>query len=145
MKLVQGNAGKRNPGTAPIPEPYRLDKPPSWLKGRVARAKWRELSGQLQACGILAETDLPALALLCGQFQIYEDALLMVQAEGFVVESTKRTPVKHPAMRVMDGAHDRIIRLMQDFGLTPASRSGVTVVAGYGEGSNSWSDLDEAT
>ena len=142
LKIIAGNPGKRKLPKEPAPKPSNLDQPPTWMRGRAARRKWRELAPMLQEWGIMAETDVDALALLCTQYQIYEEALKIVQVEGFTTTSSKGTETKHPAMRVLEGAQDRVLSMLREFGMTPASRSNVSVVAGYGQGSSDWDDFD---
>jgi len=73
-------------------------KPPDWL-GSYAKALWRRLSPVLTKAGLLSEGDVPALEMLCDEYDCWRRDPLAV------------------------GARDRYRRLLVEFGLTPSSRS----------------------
>ena len=49
-------------------------------------------------------------------------------------ESTKGTKIPHPLLRVSDRALANMLRICQEFGLTPASRSRLNIEAGRSGG-----------
>ena len=142
LKLIAGNPGKRKlPANEPQPRKVTSLRPPSWMKGDLARKKWRELAPDLQANGLLTELDVTALALLCQAHEHYEQSRAIVAAEGFFTEGATGTLVKHPAVRVMDGAWDHLVLLMKEFGMTPAARTRISVQP-VAATESEWDELD---
>lgn len=67
------------------------------------------------------------ISLLVDQFEIYSNAKRDVKERGHIVESTKidGQPYPNPSVHTMNNAHDKILKLMIQFGMTPATRGHV--------------------
>jgi phage terminase small subunit len=97
-----------NPGRRPLPEhepkPQGLAKRPRWLTVG-ARKVWNELAPGTQALGLLTSQDARMFGVLCEYMAEFEE-----------------DPRAMPAARL-----SRMDALSQQFGLTPASRTRISV------------------
>lgn len=100
--------------------------PPEDLKG-PAQAHWIRLYGVLNGMGVLQEQDRTVLRILCILLARFDEAV----AEG-VPENIDPEKVEG-YLRGLDGRVDklaaRIESLCKGFGLTPSSRSNISVTA----------------
>jgi len=118
LKLLEGNPGKRPlEDTSPKPKPI-LPKRSSHLKGEARRA-WDFYNREAYW---LTEADATILEVLCVEIGIACEARKIINREGILDES-KPTVRPHPACKVANDADKIIIRLSQELGFTPASRS----------------------
>jgi P27 family predicted phage terminase small subunit len=93
--------------------------------------------------GVMTELDVIALGILCHDYQDYIESRALVRELGLFTQSTKKTPTKHPAVRVMETARANYIAMLKEFGLTPASRTNVERVPSDGADSDAeWDRLD---
>lgn len=122
-----------NPGGRPLPEdepkPDVGAKCPSYVTGK-ARDHWKDIARQLTAVRVLTVMDEAALAAYCIQFNRYMDAKVAVERHGLTMVTITGHLVIRPEVDIMDRAHDRMIKLLMEFGCTPASRTKVRVAKG---------------
>ena len=64
------------------------------------------------------------LSMLVDQYTIYAVSKMDVEERGVLLEGPKGKYVNH-ALYNMNTAHDKIVKMMQEFGMTPKTRSGV--------------------
>ena len=133
------------PGPAPKPsktriaEGFRAHRPlpnepkystviPETPKGISASAKriWNELVDEMAAAGVLCRVDKNALWQLCEDEALLVEARKMAAQQGTTALLT--TPEGKQAMQMIRDLSARIIVERREFGLTPASRSRVSVV-----------------
>jgi P27 family predicted phage terminase small subunit len=129
LKRLQGNPGKR--AIAPEPEPGRLAKLPrcpSWVTGEGRRA-WVVLGKELLGAGLLTSADVAAFGALCQQWGIYTAAAERIAHDGVVVKLANGAPVRSPWVGIANGALDRVVVLLREFGGSPAARSRVALAA----------------
>jgi P27 family predicted phage terminase small subunit len=103
--------------------------PPAWLHGK-ARQHWRRIQPMVAGMGVHTDADIDALALYCDALAEYVEAREVVRVGGFtvtvyddegrVVSTRTRTEVK-----VYQDAWRRANLMLQQFGLSPASRAKV--------------------
>lgn len=128
LRVLNGNPGKR-PLPESEPEPQSLaivPDPPDWL-GDIARQVWIDDAPRLRAIGLLTELDLRAFALYCEAWQELFDAKKQIDESGLIATSEKGGEYQHPAVGIKNKAIERIRRLGAEFGMTPSSRTGITV------------------
>lgn len=106
--------------------PREVPPPPRGLRGRVARAAWRELATLLVERGALEAVDLPMLALAAGARQRLADAEALVAREGLTVGEGKMLHL-HPAAREVAEVARLLRQLYSDLGLSPVGRVRVPV------------------
>ena len=102
-------------------------KPPSSLKGKVARAKWKSTAAVLVPAGLLTECDLDALATYCMAWQDVADCDDALAKDGAFFKADSGYVGQHPAVSRRYKAMDVIRRFHTSFGMTPAARNAVTV------------------
>ena len=91
------------------------DMPPA------AEATWKALAPMLQAANLVAELDGTALRLLCESVYIYTEATDEIRRDGVTIDEKRKA---HPAVRVRDAAWSQVVKLCQQFGMTPSARTG---------------------
>ena len=94
-----------------------------------ARVEWGRIAPFAVALGTYAGTDERALALCCeslGQESILRGVL---EREGYTVETGAGGSKGHPAAKQLSDAQARSTALLSSFGLTPASRKHMRLLA----------------
>lgn len=116
-------AGTFRPARA-VPPAERLTAPPRAPAGmsKAAAAEWRRLAGVLVHNGVLSAGDLTALGLLAEALATAREMRAVVMAEGLLVQGDRGARKAHPAARLAVDARAEALRLLEAFGLTPASR-----------------------
>ncbi len=140
LKLITGNPGNRALNEAE-PEPVKVYEPdPPQGFSAVENAKWEQLCKQLVDCKVLTELDLDALELYVRNWCTMQDALADLAARGKLLRGPAGGPMWNPSWAEYKHCI-RIIRSLQaEFGMTPASRSGI-VASGGDDGKDRWSDF----
>lgn len=121
IRMLRGNKGKR-PVNPREPQPDR--KPPRCPEFLEPDAKkeWKRLCKLLLKMNVLTEADGMALACLCqtwstlgkAQRRLNETGLLFKTPSGYVQQS--------PFVSIVNVCGDIVMKLAQEFGLTPAAR-----------------------
>jgi len=129
LKIAKGNPGKRSLNMSEPRPPVGEILPPDWVTG-VARAKWDNLVPKLVAMGVMTVSDIDTIARYCAMHEQYLkyldqvrrglDVLVMRDEAGRVryMQST-------PAATMMLKLATSMLRIEQEFGLTPSARSGI--------------------
>ena len=133
------------------PERRRMPAAPGYLSG-VAKSEWRRMGRMLRDAGLLSDLDTTALALYCTAYANHVDAQAMLQGPvGFCPNCDPReeregkagcVPPFHslaeygrvikgrlgkvgpsPYVALADKAMTQMVRILGEFGMTPASRS----------------------
>jgi P27 family predicted phage terminase small subunit len=129
LKLTGQYRPDRHEGTEPQPA-VGIPEPPKSLTGE-ALAEWDRITRLLVQVRCIAELDRSALAAYCIEWAKYIKANNRLRViNSLLTESTKGTRMPHPLLRVSDRALANMLRLCQEFGLTPAARSRLNVEAG---------------
>ncbi len=142
-KILNGNPGKRVINLRePQPE-LKSPRCPQWLSPE-ARKEWRRIVPELRKMRVLTMADRNALAAYCAEWAAYVQArdaidksspLIKVKTTRgkgeniSVTETVEINPFVIIAQRSLKNAH----RLMQEFGITPASRTRVQTIGPEGE------------
>jgi P27 family predicted phage terminase small subunit len=138
LKLIQGNPGNR-PINEEEPQPPKVfDPDPPDHFTNVEKAKWRALTRQLSACRVLTELDLDALEMYVTHWCTMNTALRDISERGKLLQSPRGGPVWNPSWAEYKQAAKIVQSLMSEFGMTPASRTGI-VASADDEGANRWS------
>ena len=127
LKLIQGNRGKR-PLNKKEPKPPRgIPSPPEHLTKKVMLA-WGLIAAKLDKMGVLTIADAWALEQLA---ENYEEILTLrktvrrTRFQTVVTATGSKRKVHHPAWQQLADTEKRFRAMMEQFGLTPASRSKV--------------------
>ena len=126
IKRISGNPGKR-PLLQDEATPERaLPRPPAILQG-LARKEWWRMAPLLYDAGLLTKIDVTALATYCQCYARWCDAEEEIRRTGTVIKSTKGQPMVSPFLKVANIALQQLMRMLVEFGMSPSSRSRVTV------------------
>jgi P27 family predicted phage terminase small subunit len=129
IKRRRGNPGKR-PLNAAEPQiaavGHDFDIPPAELDGEaVACAEWRRMAPILRESRAMTEADRGALLSLCIEWATYLEAKRKITA--LVVTTKTGHPMPNPFRSVANRALANCIKLWDELGCTPSSRSRVKV------------------
>ncbi len=124
LRIIRGNPGKRALGKEPQFETEAPAKPP--LLTGAAAEEWDRLTEQLSHAGLLRTVDRAALAMYCQAWARWVNAEQKVETFGVVI-SAKGREIKNIYLRVAEEAMAQLIRLAAEFGMTPASRTRLTM------------------
>jgi P27 family predicted phage terminase small subunit len=130
LKIIEGNPGKR---------PLNLDAPapkqavpacPSFLSPE-GKKEWRRVSKELLSVGLLTIVDRAALAGYCQAYSRWKEAEEAIQEHGLTYEYTNKNGstnvVARPEVSIARECLMLIKAFCAEFGLTPSSRSRLTV------------------
>ena len=126
---LENNPSKRERPPKLEPELLKEAPPaPDYLDGDKAIELWEALAPQLVELSVLAELDLPALAVLCNEWQAYiELGKVAADPKKRIVRAKSGYPVEHPAVRLRQTAVKNLASLWRQFGLTPLTRENLDV------------------
>ena len=119
------NVGKRRAETEAKLPPASTDAP-SHLDG-VALEKWNELAPCLSESGMMTKPDRDTLAAYCEAWESYLHLKATVKDEGWTITGAMGSTMKNPNAALLGETQTSLLRLQQELGITPASRSRVTV------------------
>lgn len=132
----------------PVPA-VALPLPPDWLSER-ARAYWGEIGAVLLNMQVVTAADSLALQLLTETMAEWAEARQAVIGTGsragvglvyeMLTESGQTMRRPNPEVAQASDAMKRALRMMTEFGLTPASRSKVSAL-GDGDGNDPFADM----
>lgn len=141
-QLIEGDPrklGKRKLQEKLASEPIAargLPDPPEYLSG-VAREIWRFLKGELELMQLDARPDAATLEGLCRAYSRAIEADLILDRQGIIVSEPvfyKGEPLagiertkKHPAITVAQASWALVTKFCSEFGLSPVSRSRLTI------------------
>jgi P27 family predicted phage terminase small subunit len=93
---------------------------------RVAKAKWKELVGDLKRNGVLSTDTREMLVSYCTIFAKWMEAREKVEQTGLAIESVDKMGQlvisRNPYVSEMHKFREQLNKLLPEFGLTPASR-----------------------
>jgi len=134
LKVLQGNPSKRAINREEPKPSAGAVAPPSWLDG-LALEMWAQIAPIVEGMKVLTVADCHSLALGCDAYaevvelraylredgRTYESRHFQMDADGNTVERLIVRP--QPEVAMLSDAWKRARAMMQEFGLTPASRS----------------------
>jgi P27 family predicted phage terminase small subunit len=126
LKELEGNPGKRALNQSE-PHPGGIAKCPPHLD-KDAKREWRRLSAELISLGLLSVCDMAAFAAYCSAYSRWVAAEKNLQKFGMVIKSPKSGyPIQNPYLGVANTALGNMHRFMTEFGLTPSSRTRLSI------------------
>src|SRR5262245_2146126 len=127
LKLLQGNPGGRAVNAdEPAPTTAISLDPPASLEGD-ARDEWTRVAPMLHRNGLLTECDLDSLTLYCVLYARWREAEKQLRTFGLIIKAKSGYPILSPFLSISNEASRQCQKLLSEFGLTPTSRSRVTV------------------
>jgi P27 family predicted phage terminase small subunit len=128
VRLLHGNPGRRplNENEPKPPKASRIPRPPKAISSR-ARRHWRPLAKLLDEAKVLTSLDATALLLLCEAYATWEEAGEKLRDFGLVIKTPSGYPAQSPYLSIANRAHEQLAKLLAEFGMTPSSRTRVSV------------------
>ena len=129
LKILKDNPGKRRLNKdEPKPASDGI-QPPQWVTGN-ALAKWNEIVPQLLAMGVMTNADVEPVARYCTMHEQYVKYLDQVRRGlDVLVIRDEKGKVKYmqstPAATMLNKLSASMLRIEQEFGLTPSARTGI--------------------
>lgn len=132
ITLLKGNPGKR-PINQNEPE-FELVKanenpPPNWLT-EDQKIFWADISVLLENARVLTEADLPLLSCLCIALSELKFANDQITKVGRLMKTPSGYVQQNPYVGMMHTAIKQIRSIANEFGMTPAARTRINVLAG---------------
>ena len=123
IRMTEGTYRHDRHGNCVVP--FGIPSKPKRLKGAAA-AHWRWVCDRLEIIGVLAKTDVQAIARYCEALTEYDVATEEMAKFGHlrVVDGELKLT---PCVRVTNALRIELRRMEQEFGLTPASRASLHV------------------
>lgn len=126
LKLIQGTArADRSPENEPKPE-IEIPAVPGHLSDE-AKVEWGRISQELAELGLLTRIDRGALAAYCESWAQWVEACAKVRELGVVSVSDKGNEYLNPWVGVRSKSLELMHKFAAEFGMTPASRSRISV------------------
>jgi P27 family predicted phage terminase small subunit len=126
LKVLEGNPGKRPLNrNEPKPRPA-VPTCPRHLSAEAKR-EWRRVTPLLDTLGLLTEIDRAALAMYCEAWNRWVDAEEALKEYGVMVKSPNGFPMQSPYLAVANKAMEQMRALLAEFGMSPASRTRISV------------------
>ena len=120
-KAKASTIAEKQRGNLPSSEQRRLPTAPKHLSD-VAKAEWKRMGKMLLDAGLFTNLDGTALSTYCVAYGRWVEAEQALQEYGVVIKAPSGFPIQSPYLAISNKAMDQMIRLMGEFGLTPASR-----------------------
>jgi P27 family predicted phage terminase small subunit len=128
LKLLEGNPGHR-PINASEPRPKRgLPTCPAHLNPS-AKAEWKRLVQELQEIGILTLIDRAVLAGYCQSWGRWVEAERKLKETPPLIKTPAGYVQLSPWLTVANREREFMLRYMAELGLTPSSRTRISVTS----------------
>jgi P27 family predicted phage terminase small subunit len=138
IRRAEGNPGKR-PFNEREPQPDLIRPRMPRHLDKTARREWKRLCPMLERMGVLTAADGIALANLCVDCAILQQAQESLAKTGLLSKTTKTGMIhQSPLLNIIAVTTDRVTRGLREFGLTPASRTRINAAE-----SRDWPDAIE--
>lgn len=130
LRLIEGTDRRGRTGRTldRSREPIPLEGPmvPPYDMAAVPRQVWDATVAQLEAMGLAHPADANQLAAYCEAVSLHRAASRELAGQRLLVAGS-RSSVANKLINVCDRAATQMLRLAQEFGLTPAARARVEV------------------
>ena len=126
LRRVQGNPGKRGFNDKEPQPPAGLPDCPDHLS-EAARQEWHRLAQTLHDMGVLTTVDRAALAAYCQSWGRWVEAEEKLQESPTLFKTPSGYVQQSPWLSVANKQLELMGRYMSELGITPASRSRVSV------------------
>lgn len=93
-----------------------------------AKKEWERLAPMLEKAGLLTVVDADALEMYCEAYARWRHANRQIAKYGVMVRTKNSTfPVPSPYLPIANRAFDQMKQMINEFGMTPSSRTRVSV------------------
>lgn len=126
IKQLEGNRGKQKLNVSePDPRPA-LPSCPKHLTG-AARTEWKRITPELYELGLLTNIDRSALAAYCSAYAEWVEACEVMNGKSPLIKTEAGNIIQNPLVGIKHKAAEHMHKFLTEFGMTPASRSRISV------------------
>ncbi len=104
----------------------QLNKPPIWLRDRIAQKEWKRLVEQFKCIDVISNLDLNNLGAYCNAYSYYIESLEQMKGKPLTVPYTNKNGVtnviENPLIKIQIKYSDEMKRFASLLGLTIDSR-----------------------
>lgn len=128
-KTIKTLGGRELPADEPQPDVVATDVAPPAGITKAAQKHWPGIAKMLSDAKVLTLMDVNALRIFCEAYANYQratDALDGAFSELVYVTITGQLAVR-PEWDVQNKAMDQMLKLLKEFGMTPAARASIKV------------------
>jgi P27 family predicted phage terminase small subunit len=93
-----------------------------------AKALWKNYSAQLHSLGVLTTNDATALLLLVNAHVSYLTLETEIATHGHMIRGRMGEMVRNPAVAMRNDAWKRLLKILQEFGMSPSSRTRISAI-----------------
>lgn len=121
--------GRRAPGTAPTDKqpdlPVKIPLAPDGLSAAEIDT-FTNMARRLAGMRVMSEVDVEALVIYSRNWVLATEAQQRVRESSQIIKSPSGYPIKNPWCNIQRDAEDRCMRILEQFGCTPAGRTRVS-------------------
>lgn len=122
LKILRGNPGCRKLNDAE-PQPIKgIPECPDFLDDEAKR-EWARVTMELEAMGLLYKIDRALLAGYVQAWSEFKESMNWLAEHDWFVTSEGGGLYVHPMMGIKNKSVERILKISQQFGFSPASRT----------------------
>jgi P27 family predicted phage terminase small subunit len=125
LRVLRGDRKDRINTREPKPKKTR-PRCPEWLTPE-AKVVWRRVAKHLDEMGVYSSADSDVIVSYVHAVVNYQNATKAVESMGLLIEGRRDGLVTNPAVRIQRDAATLIRMLASELGLTPSSRSRLSV------------------
>lgn len=126
LKVFNGNPGHK-PLNKREPQPRQaLPRCPAHLDD-VAKREWRRIIREVRDIGMMTALDRVGLAVYCVLWSRWVTAEEQLVKTGLVIKTTSGNIIQNPLLGIANRAQAELRRWAVEYGLTPSSRSRLSV------------------
>lgn len=145
LKELAGTARKDRVKTGePQPKKGNRTPPAPGHLSEKAKTEWRRVARDLHGLGLLTSIDQTALGAYCETYVTWVEALEKCRTLGMIVKTSNGNMIQNPYLSVASQAEKRLRGWLAEFGMTPSSRTRISVQA-QGEADEYEQFLGQAT
>lgn len=128
VKILEGEPNKeRINQNEPQPVTLKAVCPPH-LTGEASE-EWNRIYPELEAMGLISKIDQSALAAYCQAYGRWVKYEKIIAEKGELYKTAKGNITTSPALWVSNKALEQMHKFLTEFGMTPVSRSRISVKA----------------
>ena len=129
LKRLEGNPGKRKLNqNEPKPRSRRPTMPAHFNEDQIAT--WKRITRELRVMQVMTSADADVITLLVEAIVERREAQKIIAKDGETIMSPNGYPTVHPLSGKVNKLSAQILRLLEQLGMTPASRSRIQVLDG---------------
>lgn len=127
QKIAEGNKGKRKLEPEKEPQFSTQNISPIMPLGELGQKEWDRFVPILTKAKVMTDADTAAFTVYCQNYELFCRAKEDVDSSDLAYSTVNGGLSQHPSIRTMTQASTIMLKFFTEFGLTPASRSKVTV------------------